>query len=367
MLRLRLRPEASAMVVSISATAATSVRSMTTSVSGNTLTATMPLSHVSSAASSSSSALVRRVHNSHFHHRKMNALVGSSATFSVPLSTIEQFRFVRAKPSSSSEADAKADTSAEEKATRAEGAKTEENKTNEGEEAKTNEEGEEAKKEGEGDASKKKKKTQEKKSFREQFQSLKQDMKDFPDIYNSVNLVHFFIFTIFCLCSTGSNVEEQWWLNNWGIDKSFAPWAWPLHSLLTNNFLSMTFAMLLLHSMCHSAMVSLGPRLMWQYMAAVAVTSGFLMWGLNATMGWSHEKQFGPWDVCSALFVMQYLHTGMKPWQLILSFNGWVKYAMCVGSVCILYYDWQPVMFGTVLGLALCKIHPKLRSIKPPQ
>lgn len=361
MLRLRLRPEASALVVSVSTTAASTVRGMTTSVSGNTLTATMPLP----PSAISSSLLLRRVNQTH-QHRKINNMLatGSSATFSVPMTTLEQLRYVRAKPSSSSTEASGESAKAEEKAN-TEDAKAEENKTNEGEE--TKKEGEKTKtEEEEGANKKKKKKTEEKKSFREQFQALKQDMKDFPDIYNSVNLVHFFIFTIFCLCSTGSNVEEQWWLNNWGIDKTFAPWAWPLHSLLTNNFLSMTFAMLLLHSMCHSAMVSLGPKLMWQYMGAVAVASGFCMWALNSTMGWSHEKQFGPWDVCSALFVMQYLHTGMKPWQLILSFNGWVKYAMCVGSVCILYYDWQPVMFGTVLGLALCKVHPKLRSIKPP-
>eukprot|EP00744_Colponema_vietnamica_P014053 GILI01019698.1.p1 GENE.GILI01019698.1~~GILI01019698.1.p1 ORF type:complete len:360 (+),score=88.13 GILI01019698.1:67-1146(+) len=356
--RLRFRADAASVAVSI-VSASTSYRgysyrpiTATTLDNGKTIVASIPIA----TAAPSTLALIRRS-------------AAASPTFVQNVSTMmlsEQMRFVRAKSNSSSSAEEQATgSSSTEQATGSTNSNTADQST--GTSSTDAKPESEANAGAEGEEGAKKKKVPPKaKSFREQFQALKQDMKDFPDIYNSVNLVHFFIFTIFCLCSTGSNVEEQWWLNNWGIDKTFAPWAWPLHSLLTNNFLSMTFAMLLLHSMCHSVMTTLGPKMLWQYMGIVAVASGAMMWGLNNYMGWSHEKQFGPWDVCSSLFVMQYLHQGLKPWQLILSFNGWVKYAMCVGSICILYYDWQPVVFGTGVGFALCKLHPRLRGIKPP-
>ncbi|RNF07383.1 uncharacterized protein Tco025E_07375 [Trypanosoma conorhini] len=201
--------------------------------------------------------------------------------------------------------------------------------------------------------------------FRAHLQGLREDYVRFPDIYNSANALNFILFTVFCLCSTGSNVEEKWWLDNWGIDAGFAPLAWGLHSLLMNNFLSMTFAMMLLHTMCHSVLPTLGSRGLMIYCAATAVASGFLMWTYNYLTNNTTEKQFGPWDIVAALFVMQYLHQGFSPVCILNSFNGWVRYACWVGAVCILYFDWQPTAAGTLVGLALCKGHPKFRVTGP--
>ncbi|ORC86885.1 uncharacterized protein TM35_000251810 [Trypanosoma theileri] len=199
------------------------------------------------------------------------------------------------------------------------------------------------------------------KGFRGHLQGLKEDYVRFPDIYNSANALNFILFTVFCLCSTGSNVEEKWWLDNWGIDASFAPLAWGLHSLLMNNFLSMTFAMMLLHTMCHSVLPTIGSRGLMIYCGATAVISGFVIWLGNYVANNTKEKQFGPWDIVAALFVMQYLHQGFTPIQILNSFNGWVRYACWVGAVCIMYFDWQPTVVGTAVGLALCKGHPKFR------
>ncbi|KEG05716.1 hypothetical protein DQ04_19021000 [Trypanosoma grayi] len=201
--------------------------------------------------------------------------------------------------------------------------------------------------------------------FRAHLQGLKEDYVRFPDIYNSANALNFILFTVFCLCSTGSNVEEKWWLDNWGVDARFAPLAWGLHSLLMNNFLSMTFAMMLLHTMCHSVLPTLGSRGLMLYCAATAVVSGFVLWIGNYAANNTAEKQFGPWDIVAALFVMQYLHQGFTPVQILNSFNGWVRYACWVGAVCILYFDWQPTAVGTLVGLALCKGHPKFRVTGP--
>ncbi|RNF09972.1 hypothetical protein TraAM80_01811 [Trypanosoma rangeli] len=201
--------------------------------------------------------------------------------------------------------------------------------------------------------------------FRAHLEGLREDYVRFPDIYNSANALNFILFTVFCLCSTGSNVEEKWWLDNWGVDARFAPLAWGLHSLLMNNFLSMTFAMMLLHTMCHSVLPTLGSRGLTMYCAITAVASGFLMWAYNYMMSNTTEKQFGPWDIVAALFVMQYLHQGFSPVCILNSFNGWVRYACWVGAVCILYFDWQPTVAGTIVGLALCKGHPKFRVTGP--
>ena len=187
-----------------------------------------------------------------------------------------------------------------------------------------------------------------------QIQGLRDDFVNFPDIYNAPNMMNFVLFTIFCLASTGSNVEADWWVNQWGIDAAFKPWTWFLHSLMMNNFLSMSFAMMLVHSMCHSVLPTLGNRGLLTYCAIVSVVSGVAIWALNAAMGNRSEKQYGPWDVLSALFVMQYLHQGLTPLAILGGFNGWVRYACYVGAVCILYYDYQPVIFGTALGYALC-------------
>lgn len=187
-------------------------------------------------------------------------------------------------------------------------------------------------------------------------QALRQDFKTFPDIYNAPNMLNFVLFTVFCLCSTGSNVELEWWMEHWGVDAAFRPWAWFLHSLLMNNFLSMTFAMMLTHTMCHSvAQAGLGNAGLMKYLAIISVASGFLMWCYNAATNNRREKQFGPWDCIAGLFVMQYLHQGFTPFSILNSFNGWVKYACFVGAACILYFDWQPTVLGAGLGYVLCK------------
>lgn len=216
--------------------------------------------------------------------------------------------------------------------------------------------GEKKEKEGE-------KKPPEPKGLKYHLEGLRRDFVAFPDIYNSANMLNFVLFTVFCLCSTGSNTEEKWWLDNWGIDADFCPWAWPLHSLLMNNFMSMAFAMMMLHTMCHSVMPTLGSRGLFTYLAIISVISGAGIWALNFAMGNRSEKQFGPWDIISGLLVMQYLHQGFTPFMILNSFNGWVKYACWVGAACICYYDWQPLIFGTALGFALCRFHPLFSKV----
>ena len=187
---------------------------------------------------------------------------------------------------------------------------------------------------------------------------LKFDLKQFPDIYNSANFINGLLFTIFCLCSTGSQTETDWWNDHWGVDGgSVRPWTWILHSWYTNNFLSMCFAMILMHGMCHSVLPTLGSRGLMTYCLLTSVVSGMLMYVTNANFhpDGKGEKQFGPWDIVAAMFVMQYLHMGFLPHQTLLSFNGWVKYACLVGAVCIAYYDWQPLLWGTAVGIVLCK------------
>lgn len=204
----------------------------------------------------------------------------------------------------------------------------------------------------------------EKKGIRYQINALKVDMKEFPDIYNATTLVNFLLFTIFCLCSTGSNVEERWWMDYWGIDGKIMPTGWFLHSLLMNNFMSMAYAMMLVHSMCHAVMPTLGGKNMLLYLAVISVISGVMMQGFNYAMNFHAEKQFGPWDFIAGLFVMQYMHQGVMPWTIVNGFSGWVKYASWVGSVCILYYDYQPVVCGTLVGLILCKTKFKAPAVK---
>ncbi|CUE72174.1 transmembrane protein, putative [Bodo saltans] len=227
-----------------------------------------------------------------------------------------------------------------------------------GKDQKTAEEG--AKKEG-GEAAGGETAAPEQTGIKAQIDAFKRDFHQFPDIYNSANAINFILFTIFCLCSTGSNVEAEWWINQFGIDAAFRPLAWFMHSVVMNNFLSMTFAMMLLHSMCHSVLPTIGSAALFQYCAIISVVSGVAMWAFNYSIGYTKEKQFGPWDIVAGLFVMQFLHQGFLPWQIINSFNGWVRYACWVGAVCILYYDPQPTALGTAMGFALCKFHPRFK------
>ena len=192
------------------------------------------------------------------------------------------------------------------------------------------------------------------------FSKLRADLTTFPDIYNSANMLNMAIFTIFCLCSTGTEGEGHWWVNQWGVDGHLQPWSWLLHSLLCNNFLTMTFAMILFHSLAHATMAQIGSRALILYLAITCTASGALMWASNSALGeyLPKEKQFGPWDAIAALFVMQYFAVGTTPWGLLLSYNGWIKYANIVGGVCIVYYDPQPLLWGTLIGLALTRAGP---------
>jgi hypothetical protein len=214
--------------------------------------------------------------------------------------------------------------------------------------------------------------------FKAQWEGIKRDITEFPDIYNGPNMLSVAFFTIFCLSSTGTQVEQNWWLDHWAVDQDshLRPWTWALHALHMNNFLSMVFAILLLHNSLHPLSHGLagGANAAMQYCGLVAVLSGFSMWA--AQRAWydpsqkdvmgrplKGEKQYGPWDIASAVMVMQYLRLGIPPHRLLLSFNGWVKYACCVGAVCILYYDPQPVFFGTLYGFLLCRFAPAFRGV----
>lgn len=246
----------------------------------------------------------------------------------------------------------------------------EENKEND---EKTKAGGEKSEEESNANGGKKGKKgkgkaTPKKKSFMDHVRGLREDYAKFPDIYNPANMINFVVFTVFCLCSTGSNSEEAWWMAQWGLDNSFRPWTWLLHSFLTNNFLSMTYAMMLLHTMCHHVLPTLGSRGLMLYVGSTAVISGAIMWLGNYLYYGSAaapEKQFGPWDVVGALFVMEYFYYGLTPFTIINSFSSWIKYAMWVGEVCILYFDWQPSLVGPLVGLALCMGSPRFKAMRP--
>lgn len=222
----------------------------------------------------------------------------------------------------------------------------------EGKEKMTPEEEEEAKKAEERARFEKEQK--EEQGFLGHFVALRRDFIRFPAIYNTPNMMNFILFTVFCLCSTGSNVEQDWWTEQFGIDATFKPWAWIFHSFLTNNFMSMVFGMMLIHSMCHSVLPTLGAVRLIAYMGLVSLLSGVIMWAGNNYFGYTKEKQFGPWDAMAAMFVMQYLHQGFTPFQILNAFSGWIRYACFVGFISIGYFDWQPVTLGTVLGFMLC-------------
>ena len=190
--------------------------------------------------------------------------------------------------------------------------------------------------------------------FVKEYRGLKHDIREFPDIYNAVNAFQFLIFSIFCLSSTGSQVEEQFWISVCGVD-----WAWsallsPIaHCLLTTNFLSMALAMLLIHNLGHPVMNTVGSAFLMRYLGLVVLISGLCMLGLRKFLPEDAEVQYGPWDMVAALFVVSALTNGYMPLQLLASFNGWVKYAAFFGSAVILYYDWQPCLFGVAAAYGL--------------
>lgn len=302
--------------------------------------------------------LYKHTANSYHQQRHMSTMM-SRAIAAVPASAVSSAGL------SSAAFQRRFNTTKDDTAKKATEETTEDKKTTEEEDANKEKTSEEEDQDG---SKKKKKKAKEEEpkgpgGIKGFIERIKSDLRDYPDIYNGVNLIHFLIFTTFCLCSTGSNVEEEWWLSTWGIDATFAPWAWPLHSILTNNFLAMTWAMLILNDLCVTALPVLGVRGLIMYMGTVASMSGAVMWGGNYLMANTSEKQFGPWDVCAALFVMKALHQGVMPWTVLNSFNSWVKYALWVGAACLVWYDPQPIACGTAIGFVLCKAHPRFRGI----
>ncbi|KNH03767.1 hypothetical protein XU18_4843 [Perkinsela sp. CCAP 1560/4] len=196
--------------------------------------------------------------------------------------------------------------------------------------------------------------------IRKEYLGLKHDIKEFPDIYNAVNAFQFLLFTIFCLSSTGSQIEEHFWVSVCGVDLSWMAILSPLaHCLLTTNFLSMAFAMLLIHNLGHPVMNTVGAGFLARYLLLVVLISGILMLAVRVlspiVFGVLPDIQYGPWDLISALFVVSALTNGYMPLQLLASFSGWVKYAAFFGSAVILYYDWQPCLFGFLAATFLHK------------
>jgi uncharacterized membrane protein YgdD (TMEM256/DUF423 family) len=111
----------------------------------------------------------------------------------------------------------------------------------------------------------------------------------------------------------------------------------------------MTFGMILFHALSHATMAQIGSRSLLLFLMTVVGASGALMYGTNAffgeSLGLAKEAQFGPWDALAVMMVN----------ALLLSYNGWVRYANLVGAVCIVHCDPQPLLWGTLIGLALTK------------
>ena len=192
--------------------------------------------------------------------------------------------------------------------------------------------------------------------IRREYLGLRQDIREYPDIYNAVNAFQFILFTVFCLSSTGSKAEEEFWIRMCGIDLQWGSLLAPLlHVFLTTNFLSMAFAMLLLHNLGHTVIQAVGAPFLLRYLSVVALGSGALMCGMkmffpNIGQG---EVQYGPWDIIVGLFVVSAATSGYSPLQLLGSFSGWVKYAAFLGAGVIMYYDWQPCVFGFLVAYGL--------------
>lgn len=194
--------------------------------------------------------------------------------------------------------------------------------------------------------------------LKREYVGLRQDIREFPDIYNYINVFQMVLFTVFCLSSTGSQGEADWWVKWCGIGTDGKAFLAPfLHVFLTTNFLSMAFAMLLIHNLGHTVMTAVGANFLFKYLSIVAITSGFAMLAMNYQ--WpvlsQGEFQYGPWDMIMALFVASSVSAGYTPFQLLSSFNGWVKYASFLGAAVILYYDWQPCLFGLLIAVGLHK------------
>lgn len=261
------------------------------------------------------------------------------------------------------------------------GAETGEQKS-QNEEAKEEQETQQEEEESTKKSEKKKKNKKEappKKTFRDHINDLLNDFKTHGFIYNSPNFFNFIIFTIFCLISTGSAKEQRFWMTYFGLNNENNVFVniifnFTLHSFLTENFLSMSYAMILLHSLAHALLPVMGSRNLFIFIMSTAFGSGALIYLFNISLynyrintnrrliaeGKEAQevhllKQYGPWDVIHALFLMHYFVHGVGAIQVLNSFSSWVKYACWVGEICILYHNWQPTLAGTIVGLALCR------------
>lgn len=202
------------------------------------------------------------------------------------------------------------------------------------------------------------------------FQKVKEDMRIYPDIYNSLNGLHFVLFLVFCLVSTASTDEDNFWKSQLSVSDRVRPLSWLTHSIITENFMAMSYSMMMLHKTLVQMNSVWGLRKTQMFVLLTAGISGFVMWAGNYAYYQIHcrgksekkpEFQYGPWDVMYALLVAQYLHVAISPVRAILSFDHWLKYASAVGTLFIWYYDWQPTLVGAGVGLVLCKTVPAFK------
>lgn len=184
--------------------------------------------------------------------------------------------------------------------------------------------------------------------------------------------MHFLLFLLFCLVSTATPSENSFWKNKLCISDTLQPLAWWVHSVVTDNFMTMTYAMMMMHMLVMQMLPVWGIKRIQAFVVATAGISGALMWLGNymyyqwykeGKLGHAPEFQYGPWDVVHALLVAQYLHVAISPFRAILSFHGWLKYASGVGAICIWYFDWQPTLLGVIVGTTLCKATPWFKVI----
>lgn len=202
------------------------------------------------------------------------------------------------------------------------------------------------------------------------FAKIRRDIKDYPNIYNKVNGMHFLLFLMFCLVSTASPTENSFWKEQLCISDKLRPLAWWMHSIITDNFLAMTYSMMMMHKLVIQMISVWGLQRVQAFVLLTAGISGAVMWLGNYMYYQWHkggrgdrvpEFQYGPWDVVYGLLIAQYLHVSIHPIRCILSFDNWLKYASGVGTICIWYFDWQPTLLGVIVGTALCKTVPAFK------
>lgn len=204
------------------------------------------------------------------------------------------------------------------------------------------------------------------------YEKIKKDIGKYPDIYNSLNGMHFLLFLVFCLVSTASPAESNFWKNHCSVSDRFRPLAWAFHSLVTENFMAMAYSMMMLHKLCVQMYNVWGLKRVQAFVGLTAVISGAVMWlgnygyyqlYMKGKAGHVPEFQYGPWDVIYGLLFAQYLHVAIHPIRTILSFDHWLKYASGVGTLFIWYFDWQPTLVGSIVGVVLCKTVPAFKVV----